>query len=292
MTHRLNHFSRGWIVIAFAYCIAILPIQAPYSFWVGLVVASAYLVLAIRTTCATAELARCSDDQSIFALWRTAFRATLIHRALLFIPMFSLMLLAHQFLSVISPQCSTLLQAFCSLNNSKLQVELVIIAASLLGILLLFDHALLVALSLLAHKYLSRSTVFIGNTAVVLRFTIACIVLSLVAVILSLFEVAGHTYGYANTQTDRRILETIYPSFEPIVTTGILLNANILAHPSYCSYAPQPCHFYDSRPYVARQMVSVFLGMLMYVLLIAGILHLSRADTYKTKRGAARSDYL
>jgi hypothetical protein len=294
MTNRLNQLSWGWITIGFAYGVAALPIQSPHRlFWVGLVVAAAYLVLAIRTTHDTAVLARASDNQSIFALWHTAFSKTLMHRGLLLIPMFSLMMAAHQFLVVVSPQCSTLLQAYCSLNVGIIQVETLIISASLLGIFLLLDHALLIALSLLSHKHLAKSSTFVGNIAVGLRFAIACAILSVTAVNLSFVEVAGSAYGYANTQTDRRILETIYPSFEPIVTTGFLLSANTLTHPSYCSYTPQPCYqFFDTRPFIARQLFIAALSALMYGLLIAGILRLSRPNTYKAKRGLAEDVYL
>jgi hypothetical protein len=308
MINRLRAVSWGGITIGLAYGVAVLPIVTQEKIvWLGLAVALAYLVLAVRTTHATAELAQSSDDQSVFALWWTAFRATLAHRALLLIPMFSLMMVAQAFFVSAPIECSAMFRAYCSYNavygiSLGLQTEAIIIAVSTLGIFLLLDHGLLIALTLLAHKHLPKSSAFVGNTAVGMRFAMACAVLALVAVSLQVLDVTSYKgVWYENTLTDRRVRETIYPSFEPLVTSGILLSANIINRPSYCQQNDPNSDLcimnYDTRPYVARQMVSTFMGMLMYSVLIMGVLRLTAPFSLqlsvahaKTKRGPIQAD--
>jgi len=67
MITRLRALPWGWITIGVAYFFAVLPIQAmDRMVWLGLAVAMAYLVLAIRTTHTTAELAQSSDENIHF----------------------------------------------------------------------------------------------------------------------------------------------------------------------------------------------------------------------------------
>ena len=151
MINRLHALPWGWIVIGLAHGIAVLPIFPQHRlFWLALVVAMAYFVLAIRTTHATAELAQSSDESSIFTLWRTAFRTTLIHRALLVLPMFCLAMAAQSFMVVTATSCPVLFRAYCMTYNNGLQPELLLLSASVIGVFLLLDHGLLVALTLLA----------------------------------------------------------------------------------------------------------------------------------------------
>lgn len=300
MLTRLRALPWGWMTIGLAYGIAILPIFPQHRlFWLGLAVAMAYLVLAARTTHDTAELAQSSDDQSIFTIWRTAFRTTLIHRVWLALPMFCLMMAAQFFMVVTPTYCPALFRAFCMTYGNPVQGELVALATGTLAIFLLLDHGLLIALTLLAHKHLPKSAAFIGNTAVGLRFALACAVLSVVAVSVNILEFSMYSH-YNNTPTivtDRRALETIYPAFEPLVTNGIFVNANIFNHASYCPYTNQPCTGHDTRPYVARQMVSAIMGMLMYIVLIVGVLRLTAPFSLqftvahaKAKRGPIKAD--
>lgn len=304
MINRLRAMPWGWITIGLAYSVAVLPIFPQHRLvWLGIAVAMAYLVLARRATIDTAERAQSSDDQSIFALWRAAFRATLTHRALLALPFFSLMLAAQNFMGSTPESCPTLFRAYCMTYHNSIQIETLVLGGGMLGLFLLLDHGLLIALTLLVRKHLPKSAAFVGNTAVGLRFALACTVLSVVAVSVNVLEFS--MYGYYSSQTtvtDRRALETIYPAFEPLVTNGIFLNANILNRPTYCtSYIESDytrCNAqFDTRPFIARQMVSALLGMLMYSLLIIAVLRLTAPFSLrfsvahaKAKRGPIDAD--
>ena len=283
MITRLRALPWGWITIGVAYFFAVLPIQAmDRMVWLGLAVAMAYLVLAIRTTHTTAELAQSSDDQSIFGLWQTAFRATLGHRGLLVIPMFSLMMAAQAYFTSAPTNCTLLFKAYCSFNQTYgvLQAEFVLISAGVLGLFLLLDHGLLLALTLLAHKHLPKSAAFVGNTAIGMRFTLACAVVALVAISLQLREVIYYSDSYRSFPgiTEIRLTQTLSTAFEPLVSNGVLLSANIINRPTYCAqttYNTEICDQYDSSLFVARHIVSAFLGMLMYGLLIVSVLRLT-----------------
>jgi len=163
--------------------------------------------------------------------------------------------------------------------GAGLQVEAIIIAVSVLGVLLLLDHGLLIVLTLLAHKHLPKSSAFIGNTAIGMRFALACMVMAVIAVSVQILEVTDYNSYYdTSTVTERRIKETLYPAFEPLVSNGIMLSANILNRPTYCAqttYNTEICDQYDSSLFVARHIVSAFLGMLMYGLLIVSVLRLT-----------------
>jgi hypothetical protein len=303
MFMRLRALPWGWMTIGLAYGVAVLPILVPHRMaWVAVATALAYLVLARRTTIQTAQMAQAHDDMSVFRLWRTAFRTTWLNMGLLALPMICLTLAAKDFLVLTPSYCSGLFHAYCMVNNMTVPVEQYLLCGALLVTFLALDHGLLVALALMTHKHLPKSSIFVGNTAVGLRFALACTVMSVVAVSINMLDLSMYWPNGSNTSvTDRRVLETVYPGFEPLVTNGVLLGANILNRPPYCvRYADETytsCQtLSDTRPFIARQLVSGMLGMLMYGLLLLGVLRLTAPFSLtvrinqKAKRSVASAD--
>jgi hypothetical protein len=293
MMTRLRALPWGWILIGLAYSVAVLPIQPqPRLFWLGIVVALAYLVVAVRTTRSTAHLAQEHDTAPILTLWSKSFRTTLLTRAVLFLPMFCLMMAAQQFMVMTPQYCPSLFTAYCMTYGGGIEAESVLLASAFLGLFLLLDHGLLTALTLMVQKHLPKSPAFVGNTAVGLRFALAAATLALVAISLNLLDLTAYSSYDSLARTDpttyRRVVETIYPGFEPLVNTGLFLSSNVLNHPSYCQQYdnsnPRNClSEYDTRPFLARQLVSMMMGVLMYGLLIVVALRVAAPLSFRLR---------
>lgn len=289
--------SIGWTLLAVAYVVAVLPIEpSQHLIWSGIAAALAYFVLARRTTIQTVQLAQEHPSTPIVYVWRQAMQVTLKHRLLLIIPTFALMLVAAAFLRATPPYCPGLFRAYCMISGSMPEWHNIVIVGAGVALFLLLDHALLVALALMSRRYFTESAVFVGNTAVGLRFALACAILSMSAVSVNILEFSTYKNWISPDHiTERRVVETLYPALEPLVTNGIFWSANLYNRSDRCAdqygridqIAAQPCtYLYDTRPFIARQIFVASLSALMYGLLIAGILRLSRPDTHKAKRGS------
>jgi hypothetical protein len=291
MTNRPSF--RGWIVIALAYIVAVLPIQSTqHLLWLIIPVIAAYFVLALRITRTTAHLAQ-TEPQLLLDLWRKAMRRTVGNLIPILGLMFLLSQAAQKFLAdtPINISCSGLGRAYCIYNGLRPQQwEQFILAIGILSLFLILDHSLLVALTLLIQKYVLQSPQFVGRVAIGLRVLIACAALS--ATVIS-FHLLTPLYG-SWSSTNQRIVETVYTVFEPLAADGVFIASNILGHPTICQSWPftNGCALTDTRPFIARQLFIAALGAMLYGLLIVGILRLSRADAHKAKRGLVEDVYL
>lgn len=309
MVTRLRALPWGWMVIAAVYVLLALPLSPqPRLFWLGLGTAAAYLVLARRTTIHTAALAQ-NNDARLLSQWKTAYRQTAFNSALLVVPFLALMVAAQQFMVGTTSGCPNIFRAYCMTYSGSPETETMLIACAFLGVFLLLDHGLLVALALFARKHITGSNAA-GTAAVGMRFVIASALVSITMTGMAVFDLTSwqsyYPYGYGSTVTDWRIAETVYPAFEPLVTNGVFLGANVMNHPSFCNnydYSntmPNGSYrclsMYDTRPYLLRQSVVALLGMLLYSGLILGVLRMTAPFDvqmrleHKSKRGVVEPE--
>jgi hypothetical protein len=281
----LKRLSWGWLIIGWAYVVAVLPMSPQHhAVWLWVSVMLAYLVLAGRTIDMALRVNQnASSDPSAR---RKVYWACLINPALLLLPMLSLVLTHRTIMSLRSEFC--LPYAVCA-SDSVIYLPFALLGIGLIVVVLLLDHALLISMALMLRRHLQASTGLLRNMALFLRISLTCFMTCASVILANIWSKAFldappvlNLNGYA---IEGQYL--VYPAIEPLLTDGVFLSATFLA------WKPAPCEIYgadrsiclvrraDTLPHF---LVTMVVGILIYLGTIMGVLLLALYRPEKPKR--------
>jgi hypothetical protein len=287
---RLRNFS-----LLAAFAAAPIPlfiyITAEHANWLWLLIGVnifAYLMVALTTIRITLDVAQREKQKSYvpakwadnptLSKWYTAVRLSRKWHVLAAVARIGLVLGVVEWLRTMPMQdlmycLSTIARPYCY-NSGKTPVSLlnetVFIAICVQFLFSQAETRLLSALVLLLYKFIKKGTVFV---TLYLRLHLTAFFV-LTVLWWSFRGVNADSLDYATRITQNRVITTVYTGIFTFFDNSVLLSANIMR--------PLTEFFWDTRPFVARNIVAGLLGLLLYAGLTRGLLWLAQKPEEKS----------